>query len=404
MPPDFPPRLRELCDRHGILYVDDEVQSGVGRTGPVWAIEHYGVEPDLLVSGKSLGGGLARRRHRSGRGRRRGRPGRSRRHVRWEPRRLRRRNGRPRRGRHRVLPAARARAGRADQGGARRRRYARRRGGRGARARADAGARARRGQSDSCSRCRPRRGDRRGRARARTRAPLLRPVRERHPDPRPAGDRRRGSRLRARAPRGVARRRLGERLDARIGNPSRDSRREEGWDRWSGCSWSTSRSRTRSATNATQGFCRAVPGGTFRHGKVFGAPMGEPTYLYYAEWEFPDMDAFKAAARTEEFMATGKDAMRWASSSRCTSPPSNERARVPGAERSADLGLDAIVRRDRVAAAVAPSCSTGLEVLNAFDFRMLREIARAAEDASLGRRDPGGRRHGRGAPSAWAPI
>jgi 4-aminobutyrate aminotransferase/(S)-3-amino-2-methylpropionate transaminase len=58
MPPDFPARLRELCDRHGILYVDDEVQSGVGRTGPVWAIEHYGVEPDLLVSGKSLGGGL----------------------------------------------------------------------------------------------------------------------------------------------------------------------------------------------------------------------------------------------------------------------------------------------------------------------------------------------------------
>jgi 4-aminobutyrate aminotransferase-like enzyme len=58
MPPDFPPRLRELCDEHGILYVDDEVQSGVGRTGRVWAIEHYGVEPDLLVSGKSLGGGL----------------------------------------------------------------------------------------------------------------------------------------------------------------------------------------------------------------------------------------------------------------------------------------------------------------------------------------------------------
>jgi 4-aminobutyrate aminotransferase-like enzyme len=40
------------------VYVDDEVQSGVGRTGPVWAVEHYGVEPDLLVSGKSLGGGL----------------------------------------------------------------------------------------------------------------------------------------------------------------------------------------------------------------------------------------------------------------------------------------------------------------------------------------------------------
>jgi len=58
MPPDFPPRLRELCDLHGILYVDDEVQAGVGRTGPVWAIEHYDAEPDLLVSGKSLGGGL----------------------------------------------------------------------------------------------------------------------------------------------------------------------------------------------------------------------------------------------------------------------------------------------------------------------------------------------------------
>ena len=58
MPLDFPPRLRELCDRHGILYVDDEVQSGVGRSGPMWAIEHYGTEPDLLVSGKSIGGGL----------------------------------------------------------------------------------------------------------------------------------------------------------------------------------------------------------------------------------------------------------------------------------------------------------------------------------------------------------
>jgi len=58
MPTDFPPRLNELCAKHGILYVNDEVQSGVGRTGPVWAIEHYDVEPDLLVSGKSLGGGL----------------------------------------------------------------------------------------------------------------------------------------------------------------------------------------------------------------------------------------------------------------------------------------------------------------------------------------------------------
>jgi 4-aminobutyrate aminotransferase len=58
MPADFLVRLREVCDRHGIVYVDDEVQSGIGRTGPVWAIEHAGVEPDLLLSGKSLGGGL----------------------------------------------------------------------------------------------------------------------------------------------------------------------------------------------------------------------------------------------------------------------------------------------------------------------------------------------------------
>ncbi len=59
MPPEFVRSLRATCDEHGILYVDDEVQAGMGRTGPVWAIEHYdGVEPDVLVSGKSLGGGL----------------------------------------------------------------------------------------------------------------------------------------------------------------------------------------------------------------------------------------------------------------------------------------------------------------------------------------------------------
>ena len=58
VPEDYPRRLAELCREHDVLYVDDEVQSGVGRTGPVWAIEHYDTEPDLLVSGKSLGGGL----------------------------------------------------------------------------------------------------------------------------------------------------------------------------------------------------------------------------------------------------------------------------------------------------------------------------------------------------------
>ena len=58
MPDDFPRRLADLCREHGALYVDDEVQSGVGRTGQVWAIEHFETEPDLLLSGKSLGGGL----------------------------------------------------------------------------------------------------------------------------------------------------------------------------------------------------------------------------------------------------------------------------------------------------------------------------------------------------------
>jgi uncharacterized protein (TIGR02118 family) len=55
--------------------------------------------------------------------------------------------------------------------------------------------------------------------------------------------------------------------------------------------------------------CRQVPGGTFRHGRVFGTPRGEPTFRYYAEWDFASMDAFQEAARTDEFRATGKDAM-----------------------------------------------------------------------------------------------
>ena len=55
--------------------------------------------------------------------------------------------------------------------------------------------------------------------------------------------------------------------------------------------------------------CRKVPGATFRHGRVFGAPMGEPKYRYYAEWEWPDRESYQSAARSDEFMATGKDAM-----------------------------------------------------------------------------------------------
>ena len=58
MPLEFIRALASICAEHGIVYVDDEVQAGTGRTGTLWAIEHWGVEPDLLVSGKSLGGGM----------------------------------------------------------------------------------------------------------------------------------------------------------------------------------------------------------------------------------------------------------------------------------------------------------------------------------------------------------
>jgi 4-aminobutyrate aminotransferase len=50
--------LRELCDRHGILLVCDEVQSGMGRTGKLWAVEHMDVEPDVVVAGKGIASGM----------------------------------------------------------------------------------------------------------------------------------------------------------------------------------------------------------------------------------------------------------------------------------------------------------------------------------------------------------
>ncbi len=59
VPPDsFLPGLRALCDRHGIMLIADEVQSGVGRTGKMWAVEHWGVQPDILTSAKGLGSGM----------------------------------------------------------------------------------------------------------------------------------------------------------------------------------------------------------------------------------------------------------------------------------------------------------------------------------------------------------
>lgn len=57
-PAGFLTALRQLCDRHGILLVFDEIQSGVGRTGRMWACDHEGVEPDILLTAKGLGSGL----------------------------------------------------------------------------------------------------------------------------------------------------------------------------------------------------------------------------------------------------------------------------------------------------------------------------------------------------------
>jgi 4-aminobutyrate aminotransferase len=57
-PPGFLPGLRALCDRHGILLICDEVQTGIGRTGRMFACEHFGVEPDIVTLAKGLGSGL----------------------------------------------------------------------------------------------------------------------------------------------------------------------------------------------------------------------------------------------------------------------------------------------------------------------------------------------------------
>lgn len=57
-PPEFLRALRELCDRHGIVMIADEIQTGFGRTGRMFAVEHAGVEPDLMTVAKSLAGGF----------------------------------------------------------------------------------------------------------------------------------------------------------------------------------------------------------------------------------------------------------------------------------------------------------------------------------------------------------
>lgn len=57
-PPEYFRTIAEICRRHGILFIADEVQTGVCRTGTLFAIEQYDVEPDILITAKSLGGGL----------------------------------------------------------------------------------------------------------------------------------------------------------------------------------------------------------------------------------------------------------------------------------------------------------------------------------------------------------
>lgn len=57
-PPDFLKRVREICDRAGALMILDEIQTGLGRTGRMWASEHWGVVPDIMAISKGLGGGV----------------------------------------------------------------------------------------------------------------------------------------------------------------------------------------------------------------------------------------------------------------------------------------------------------------------------------------------------------
>lgn len=57
-PKEFLPEIKKITEKYGILFVDDEVQAGIGRTGKFWAIEHFGVVPDMITSAKALGSGV----------------------------------------------------------------------------------------------------------------------------------------------------------------------------------------------------------------------------------------------------------------------------------------------------------------------------------------------------------
>ena len=207
MPPDFPARLHELCREHGILYVDDEIQSGCARTGPVWAIEHYtGVEPDLLVSGKSLGGGLPLAAVT-------GRAevmdavdaGRARRHLRRQPGRLRRGASRcSTRSRRPSSGSARTRSASGCAPGSRRSRERSPHIGEVRGLGPMLGARARRRPRLEGACARAREGGHRRRVRARPAAALVRDLRQRAADARAARRHRRGARAGPWDPGGVA--------------------------------------------------------------------------------------------------------------------------------------------------------------------------------------------------------
>lgn len=57
-PDDYLPRVRQICTRHGALFIADEIQTGMGRTGKLWGVDHWNVVPDIMCLGKSIGGGV----------------------------------------------------------------------------------------------------------------------------------------------------------------------------------------------------------------------------------------------------------------------------------------------------------------------------------------------------------